>query len=361
MNLAESTHFLQGITHLTSEQARLSRLACRQGNTLSFEAGHESWSLRWSRPDATHASSAVLGAIDAHFLYALEIKAPNAQWTFFLTALPWEVPLAQSGRYGDVELIQATRCQILAPLLEAVEERLGTYVTASVCLRGEKPFGSVENPVAFELYDQHEKTCGLGLVSSVDWGAEACRLFSSRGYEIAIDRWLSLPCPVSLEIGRQALSMNECIALEPGDAILIDQRTQASVTLRLVTQPKQAWQGQINAGKFYVQEKVLTMEDDVNDEWVAADESGTEITGLVSNKDIPVTLSFSLGSYQLPFGDLAEIAPGYVMPLPANYESKRVDILANGVRVGVGELVTVADRLAVRLDQWSPQKDERHA
>ena len=72
---------------------------------------------------------------------------------------------------------------------------------------------------------------------------------------------------------------------------------------------------------------------------------------------IPITLSFSLGTCEKTFSDIAQLQPGYVLPLPADFDQRHVAILANGRKIGSGELIVVGDRLAVQIDKWQVKRD----
>jgi type III secretion protein Q len=64
---------------------------------------------------------------------------------------------------------------------------------------------------------------------------------------------------------------------------------------------------------------------------------------------IPVRLSFELGRIEVAVDELRAMGPGHVLALPRDPAGGAVDILANGRRVGAGEIVTVGDALGVRV------------
>jgi type III secretion protein Q len=63
--------------------------------------------------------------------------------------------------------------------------------------------------------------------------------------------------------------------------------------------------------------------------------------------DIPV--GFEIDTVALPLGELTALAPGYVLELPQRAENVPLRLVAYGRTIGTGELVTVGDRLGVRL------------
>ena len=64
--------------------------------------------------------------------------------------------------------------------------------------------------------------------------------------------------------------------------------------------------------------------------------------------DLEVQLTFELGRQTVELEQLRTITPGYVFPL-ARSPDDPVDIVANGRRIGRGEIVRVGDGLGVRL------------
>lgn len=72
---------------------------------------------------------------------------------------------------------------------------------------------------------------------------------------------------------------------------------------------------------------------------------------LMDLKKIPVKLEFVLHSEVLTIEDLVGITSGQIHSFPESVE-KRIEIRANGMRVGEGELVEYNGRLAVEVQQW---------
>ena len=64
--------------------------------------------------------------------------------------------------------------------------------------------------------------------------------------------------------------------------------------------------------------------------------------------DLEVTLVFEIGRRFVDLAELRSIAPGYVFPMTQD-ASAPVDILANGRRIGRGEIVRIGETLGVRV------------
>ena len=64
--------------------------------------------------------------------------------------------------------------------------------------------------------------------------------------------------------------------------------------------------------------------------------------------ELPVALAFEIGRTAMPLGEVRQLAPGAVIAL-AEVTEATVDIIANGKRVGRGEIVRIAESLGVRI------------
>ena len=63
--------------------------------------------------------------------------------------------------------------------------------------------------------------------------------------------------------------------------------------------------------------------------------------------ELPVRLVFEAGRAEVPLGELGQVGPGHVFALPG--AAGLVHILANGRRIGQGELVQVGEGAGVRV------------
>jgi type III secretion protein Q len=67
---------------------------------------------------------------------------------------------------------------------------------------------------------------------------------------------------------------------------------------------------------------------------------------------IKVRVVFQAGQIEMKAGEVQDLAPGVVIPVERG-PAEVIDIVANGRRIGVGELVKVGDKLAVRVTRLS--------
>jgi flagellar motor switch protein FliN/FliY len=76
--------------------------------------------------------------------------------------------------------------------------------------------------------------------------------------------------------------------------------------------------------------------------------SATSGTTLERFRDVSVSISAELGRVSMPLGELLKIGEGAVVKLDRPV-SAPVELLAQGVRVALGEVVVVDDCFAVRI------------
>ena len=64
--------------------------------------------------------------------------------------------------------------------------------------------------------------------------------------------------------------------------------------------------------------------------------------------DLPIKLVFEVGRCDMTLGAVRALGPGHVFALERD-PAQSVDIVANGRRIGTGQLVRVGERLGVRV------------
>jgi type III secretion system YscQ/HrcQ family protein len=75
----------------------------------------------------------------------------------------------------------------------------------------------------------------------------------------------------------------------------------------------------------------------------------------IDPRSLPVKLRFTVGRICVPFGVLADAAPGFVFELDKPLDDQTITIHANDVPIAQGELVTLGDLLGVRISRMLPQ------
>ncbi|EFB4441848.1 YscQ/HrcQ family type III secretion apparatus protein [Escherichia coli] len=73
-------------------------------------------------------------------------------------------------------------------------------------------------------------------------------------------------------------------------------------------------------------------------------------------KQLPVKLEFVLHSQKVTYDEISRFFDKEILSLPSDAE-KKIRISANGMAIGVGELVQINDHLGVQIIQWPGNKN----
>jgi type III secretion protein Q len=233
--------------------------------------------------------------------------------------------------------------------LEALEQNLGCrFAIAALCPEPQAPASADPLVLSFMIAVEGvgRSWCELRLV-----GNAATNLVALLDrYAARLKAAAGLPVAVCVRVAAATLSVGEISRLSPGDVVLVEQccrKPRAAVAViaehlvapvalteaggELVTAPMRgrgsAWEWSMEnvAGKPSWDGE----EDDVLD-------------------DLPVRLVFELGRVDLSLREIRQLAPGAVVALARPLEES-VDVVANGRRIGRGNLIQVGDSLGVRL------------
>lgn len=164
-----------------------------------------------------------------------------------------------------------------------------------------------------------------------------------------------LPLPVSCNFGRARLSVEEFRSIEKGDIIIMEPGS-LDETIVYVTE-KPMLRARLDKGKCIVVSAIARNEMEERD--IRTEETDSEDLGdkaleepLIKNSDdLPVDIRFQLGRQLITLAELRSIKPGYVFETALNVE-KPVTIIANGVKVGIGEIVDISGKIGVRVTEF---------
>jgi type III secretion protein Q len=161
---------------------------------------------------------------------------------------------------------------------------------------------------------------------------------------------VELPVPVSLRFAAATLTLGDVRDLSPGDVVIVDEHGGADGTAVAVIAEQFVAPIQLNSAG-----GVLTAyptrgcgspwEWSMNNESEPPRRSAPDASGL---DDLPLRIVFEVGRLELSLGDLRQMAPGTVLPLARPFD-EALDIVANGRRIGRGEIVRIGDSLGVRV------------
>lgn len=150
-----------------------------------------------------------------------------------------------------------------------------------------------------------------------------------------------LPMEVACRIGSTRLSATELRALRRSDLIVLERHALAENAIELVIGGRLAFPATIAQGRTVVSGKARRS---------MADEAARDGDMAGDVDSVPVTLVFELGRTQLALGELRVLAPGYSFDLGKDLRAP-VDIMANGRKIGTGELVQIDERIGVRVSR----------
>jgi type III secretion protein Q len=161
---------------------------------------------------------------------------------------------------------------------------------------------------------------------------------------------VDLPVPVSLRFAAATLTVGDVRDLAPGDVVIVDEHGGADGTAVAVIAEQFVAPIQLNSAG-----GVLTAyptrgcgspwEWSMNNESEPPRRSAPDASGL---DDLPLRIVFEVGRLELSLGDVRQMAPGTVLPLARPFD-EALDIVANGRRIGRGEIVRIGDSLGVRV------------
>jgi type III secretion protein Q len=154
-----------------------------------------------------------------------------------------------------------------------------------------------------------------------------------------------LVVPVAVRVATTEITARDLRSLMPGDALVPDSTRLPHLVA--VAAEYQAWllvpgKGGAAATGARARAAALGLQ-----EWtmeqaaLPADAAGID--------DIPIRVAFELGRVEMTVGELAGVGPGHVIPLAADPLRGPVDVMANGRRIGRGEIIEVNGVLAIRI------------
>lgn len=230
---------------------------------------------------------------------------------------------------------------VVADELDWLEAKLQVPVELAAIERREPSARTLPFGFALSVGGQR-MNCAL----QVDDGALLARLGSLLD-ETGSDQ-TSLPAafPVPVRLWRDVLSISlgEVRGLRPGDVVLFAEQAVAVLVIgdRLI-----APAGMTSSGPQLLAAPVAIAGSKW--EWTMGQDTGTsgQAPDDATLEDLPVALAFEVGRRTMPLGEIGQLTAGAIVQLDT--PGQAVDILANGRRVGQGEMVRIGESLGVRI------------
>lgn len=154
-----------------------------------------------------------------------------------------------------------------------------------------------------------------------------------------------LPVPLAVRIGAVRLSLAELKGIEPGDVVFPDVACRAGEAL-VIYGERWSHAAKHDRGTVTVAgpRRPLVLQDGGG--WMADSDAAAPPAERLDQ--LSVTLVFELGRSELPLAAVQGLAPGAVIPLGRD-PGEAVDIVANGRRIGRGEIVRIENELGIRV------------
>jgi type III secretion protein Q len=233
--------------------------------------------------------------------------------------------------------------------LTALERNLGCRLAiTAVCPERQAPAGADPSFLTFVLSVEElgRSWCELRLACSD--AAKFVKLLDqcAARLEPAAD----LPVTVCVRIAAATLSVGEISRLSPGDVVLVEQCCRKPHSAVVVIAEHLVAPVELTAAGGELLTAPMRGRGSAW-EWSMENVSGKpsrdgEQNGVLD--DLPVKLVFELGRVDLSLREIRQLAPGAVVALARPVEES-VDVVANGRRIGRGNLIQIGDSLGVRL------------
>ncbi|WP_163266874.1 type III secretion system cytoplasmic ring protein SctQ [Chelativorans alearense] len=293
----------------------------------------------WGKTDASPLAGAVVGfSIDEDHG---ELVLPPSLVEGWTTKID---PEADTARLAPEHAALLLEC-VLAKEIGWLETRLDCRIAITAVEGGQK--APDEGAFTFKLGRGKDAAhCALAL--NADWAIRLGNLLDDTQKRQPPLR-LDVPASVSIWRGVTSISLAELRALQPGDIILPEEmnpRHETAVAIfadRFVAPVKAAGEGWllIGAPRAVVATRWEWMMDHAKKPGAAAIEDS-------DLEDLPVTLVFELARVGMSLKEISALSPGAVVKV-ADVADQSVDLLANGKRIGRGEIVRIGEGLGVQV------------
>ena len=300
------------------------------------------------------------------------LTAPAADGPYPTTVLRW--------RLGSAAADLALPGWFTARVLRAIEPGLNGEIdgmTASLLIEMAlaEPLARLEAACgeSLELIDEKRPAAAPGLADENDIVLGIAGLFDGEPFAGAVRapmqamealQRLATPLPaaavpveppiaIAVRLGLARLEARLLRSLEPGDAIVLEQPLDAAVVI--VAGERLTATGRLDGAGVILDTRLQPATRTAMEIWLMTENAAPDAPRPDSVApqetplhDLQVTLVFELARQAAALRDVQSLAPGHVIELGLLAE-RHVSVLANGAKIGEGEIVRVGDATAVRL------------
>ncbi|MCR4264833.1 type III secretion system cytoplasmic ring protein SctQ [Nitratireductor sp. ZSWI3] len=160
---------------------------------------------------------------------------------------------------------------------------------------------------------------------------------------------MDIPAPVSIWKAVATMSLGELQSAAPGDVVVLDATPAGDQSALIVMADRLLARAKLNGNGCTAVSRPFPIRGS-NWEWIMnqAAQPDTEKLEDSGFDALPVTVAFELGRKAMPLSEISALAPGAVVQL-AGMSAEAVSILAQGKRIGEGEIVRIGEALGVRI------------
>lgn len=227
-----------------------------------------------------------------------------------------------------------------------IEGRLGERIAITSIAPGDAVSG--ETPFALVLTGKDEAIDCVLHADDAGLAARIGRLLDELG-KARPPIPAGFPLPVHLRRGPLAITLGELRSLQPDDVVLFRDAEEERMAALVIAERLYAPVALTADGPQLL--AAPTAIAGSNWEWTMNENTPPPAGRTLEEStldELPVALAFEIGRTAMPVGEIRQLAPGSVVAL-ADVTEASVDIIANGKRVGRGEIVRIGESLGVRI------------
>ncbi len=213
----------------------------------------------------------------------------------------------------------------------------------------------------------HRETLRARLIASGRFQEHLKAYFGTRKYSL-IESSRGLEVPLTLEIGRTVLSLEDWQSLSPGDLLFFDtlsydpKSEKAGVTIALGAVP--LFMARYKHHKLTLLDYAFYQEETMDSEHMHSEESGEakesehlwsegaaedqDVSKMIGSKEIPLNLVVEIGRVRMSVEKLLQLQPGNMIDLGIRPE-QGVSLTVNGNLVARAELVQLGEALGLKI------------
>jgi type III secretion protein Q len=242
----------------------------------------------------------------------------------------------------------------LAPLLDALEDRLATNLTlletasagtASSCadalpVRGE--IDGLQFAASIRLVHRTDGVQAIERLAGLLWMATPRRPDRDAILE-------NMPVSVAFRAGIMRMRLDALRALAPGDVLIPDEFSLSHGEVMVVAGGRLGAPARIEDRGMRLQATLRPIRSSHLELGQMHDDANSMPLDIANGLDeVEVALSFELGRLNVELRELKSIGPGYLFTLGRDL-AHAVDIVVNGRKIGQGEIVQVGETTGVRV------------